>query len=295
MAKRFVNAISFLTIIKTPRGSTGDLSHIPGSMVYFPLAGLIIGIFLSLFFIVMNLFLPLAVTVILTVIFEAALTGAAHIDGLADMFDGVFSGRKDKKEILAIMKKSDVGVFGILAIVFTVILKTAVLYFFARSTLSGRVPDPGDITGFYVFLFFMPGFGRWSMNYMIANYKNARKGPGLARIFTQDKRKGRYFTVSSAYFFLLYLLLVPGGYALRVFLQEGTVWALSSCPVEAFRVHLFSAVLIIPSITILFIMLEGWFFTRRTKGVTGDIIGGISEITEIFFILASFLAVSLAY
>ena len=46
---------------------------------------------------------------------------------------------------------------------------------------------------------------------------------------------------------------------------------------------------------ILFIMFEGWFFTRRTKGVTGDIVGGISEITEVFFLLASFLAINYAY
>jgi adenosylcobinamide-GDP ribazoletransferase len=156
LGKRFINAIGFLTILKTPQPFTREERYISGSMIYFPLVGLIIGLFISVFFFVMNLFLPLILTVIFTVIFEVIITGAAHIDGLADMFDGVFSGRKKKEEILAIMKKSDVGMFGILAIVFTVILKIALLYFFAKNVMPARIPSPGDLTSFYVFLLFMP-------------------------------------------------------------------------------------------------------------------------------------------
>ncbi len=295
MGKRFINAIGFLTIIKTPQSFSREERYISGSMAYFPLAGLIIGFFMSLFFFLANLFLPLLLSVIFTVVFEVIVTGAAHIDGLADMFDGIFSGRKKKEEILAIMKKSDVGIFGILAIVFMVILKVALLYFFAKSAVPGRIPSPEDLTGFYVFLLFMPGFGRWSMNYMMASYKNARKGPGLARIFTDNRNKSKYFNISTIYFFLLYLLLVLGGNILKIYLRDGAVFGMSSCPIESFRIHLFAAVLLILSIMIILIMIQGWFFTRRTKGVTGDIVGGISEITEVLFLLVSFLALNYAY
>jgi adenosylcobinamide-GDP ribazoletransferase len=257
--------------------------------------GLIIGLFISVFFFAVNLFLPLLLSVIFTVIFEVIITGAAHIDGLADMFDGVFSGRKKKEEILAIMKKSDVGMFGILAIVFMVILKVALLYFFARTAVPAKIPLPGDLTGFYVFLLFMPGFGRWSMNYMMASYKNGRKGPGLAKIFTEDKNKSKYFNISTIYFFFLYLLLVLGGNILRIYLEDGAVFGMSSCPIESFRIHLFAAVLLVLAVMMLLIIIQGWFFTRRTKGVTGDIVGGISEITEVLFLLVSFLALNYAY
>ena len=141
----------------------------------------------------------------------------------------------------------------------------------------------------------MPGFGRWSMNYMITSYKNASRSKGLATIFTGDNKKGRYFTISTIYFFILYLLLVLGGNIIRVFLRDGAVFGISSCPIESFRIHLFSAVLIVLSVMILFIMSAGWFFTRRTKGITGDIIGGIGEITEVFFLMVSFLAISYVY
>lgn len=295
MGKRFINAVSFLTIIKTSEAFTREERHISGSMIYFPLVGLIIGLFLCLFFFMANLLFPLFLAVLFTVIFEIIITGAAHIDGLADMFDGLFSGKKDREEILAIMKKSDVGMFGILSIVFMVILKLALLYFFARGRAPAAIPGPEDLTGFYVFLLFMPGFGRWSMVYMLAGYKNARKGPGLAKVFTGDKNRTRYFKISTAYFFILYLLLVLGGSILRIYLEEGTVFGLSACPIESFRIHLFAAVLLILSFMVLFIMAEGWFFTRRIKGVTGDIAGGISEITEVLFLLVIYIAANYTY
>lgn len=45
------------------------------------------------------------------------ITGALHIDGLADTVDGIFSNR-DKDRILEIMKDSRIGTFGVLAIFF---------------------------------------------------------------------------------------------------------------------------------------------------------------------------------
>ena len=295
MGKRFINAVSFLTIIKTPEAFYRQEKDIAGSMVYFPLVGLMIGFFMCLSFFLLNLFLPLFLAVLFTVIFEIIITGGAHIDGLADMFDGLFSGKKDRKEILAIMKKSDVGMFGILSIVFMVILKLALLYFFALARSPAAMPGPEDLAGFYVFLLFMPGFGRWSMNYMLAGYKNAREGPGLAKVFTGDKNRSLYFNISSAYFFILYLILVLGGSILRIYLQEGAVFGLSACPIESFRIHLFAAVLLILSFMIMLIMAQGWFFTRRTKGVTGDIAGGTSEITEVIFLLAVFIIQNYIY
>ena len=80
---------------------------------------------------------------------------------------------------------------------------------------------------------------------MMANYKNARKGPGLAKIFTEDGSKAKYFNISTAYFFIIYLVLVLGGNILRVYLRDGAVFGNSSCPIESFRIHLFAAVLLI--------------------------------------------------
>jgi cobalamin synthase len=138
----------------------------------------------------------------------------------------------------------------------------------------------------------MPAFGRWCMTYLIASYKYARKGPGLAKIFTADRLKSRYFTISSIYFFLLYILLIIGGTVLRIYSVSGSFTALTACPLENFRIPLLSGLLLVPLITVFFTFLIGWFFTRRVKGVTGDIIGGASELIEVIFLLAGFLVMS---
>jgi adenosylcobinamide-GDP ribazoletransferase len=63
---------------------------------------------------------------LLSVVAGIALTGALHEDGLADTADGFFGGR-DREEKLAILRDSRHGTYGVLAIVMSVLLRTAAL------------------------------------------------------------------------------------------------------------------------------------------------------------------------
>ncbi|MEV0379869.1 adenosylcobinamide-GDP ribazoletransferase [Nonomuraea sp. NPDC050643] len=56
----------------------------------------------------------------------ALLTRGLHLDGLADLADGLGSG-KPAQQALDIMKKSDIGPFGVLTLVFTLIIQMAAL------------------------------------------------------------------------------------------------------------------------------------------------------------------------
>ena len=206
MGKKIINAFGFLTVFKIPATIAMDKKEVSGSLLYFPIVGLIIGIIISSSFFVLNLFLPLLLSVLLILVLEVSLTGAAHLDGLADMFDGIFSGKRDKDKILEIMKKSDVGVFGILSIVFLIILKTALIYYLFVSSRNGSMADHRGIFYFYATLVFMPAFGRWSMTYLLASYKNARSGSSLAKIFTESKQKRKCFIVSTIYLFLIFVI-----------------------------------------------------------------------------------------
>jgi adenosylcobinamide-GDP ribazoletransferase len=60
------------------------------------------------------------------VLASIALTGALHEDGLADTADGLLGGR-DRDHALAVMRDSRLGTFGVLAIVLSVLLRTAAL------------------------------------------------------------------------------------------------------------------------------------------------------------------------
>ena len=63
---------------------------------------------------------------LLSVLTAIALTGALHEDGLADTADGFFGGR-DREEKLAILRDSRQGTYGVLALVVSVLLRTAAL------------------------------------------------------------------------------------------------------------------------------------------------------------------------
>jgi len=56
----------------------------------------------------------------------ALLTGGLHLDGLADTADGLGS-RRPRDEALAIMRRSDVGPFGVTALLFTVLVQVTAL------------------------------------------------------------------------------------------------------------------------------------------------------------------------
>ena len=163
-------------------------------------------------------------TIIIMVGFEVVITGGIHIDGIADTFDGVFSGEKDSRKIQQIMKKGDVGVFGVLAIVFSVFLKVAFFYFIAkqlnvfRLLIFGTWDSPalsaGLITdmksflpGFLVFLtimIFTPVYGRLSMLYLFSRYEPAAGTKSLTSAF-KDKTNRDVFILSTVYISIIFI------------------------------------------------------------------------------------------
>jgi adenosylcobinamide-GDP ribazoletransferase len=274
---KFINALGFLTIIRIPGKYILKTKQISSSTVYFPVVGLIIGSLMALFYFAISFILPVFLSIILMLILEVFLTGGAHLDGLADMFDGAFSGKSDKNKIIEIMRKSDIGVYGILVVVFLVLLKISLLYYLAKI-------NPAYLPIFFIAVVFMPSFGRWSMVYLIARYRNAGGNASLARVFTDsgDRRKNLY--ISSIYMTLLFLISF-------VFLEYYCAGGKMYCAIFASRFEgiylvLFILIKALLVIAVLFLLLYliGWFFTRRIRGITGDIIGGISEIVELMFL-----------
>jgi len=274
---KFINALGFLTIIRIPDKYILEEKQISSSTVYFPVVGLIIGSFMALFYFAISFVLPVFLSIILMLILEVFLTGGAHLDGLADMFDGTFSGKSDKNKIIEIMRKSDIGVYGILSVIFLVLLKISLLYYLVKI-------NPAYMPIFFLAVVFMPSFGRWSMVYLVARYRNAGGNASLARVFTDSGNKRKNLYISSIYMTLSFLISFV---FLEYYCADGNMYCvIFDSRFEGIYLVLYILIKALLVIAVLFLLLYliGWFFTRRIRGITGDIIGGISETVELMFL-----------
>ncbi|MBT5549635.1 MAG: adenosylcobinamide-GDP ribazoletransferase [Nitrospina sp.] len=125
----FLSAIAFLTIIPLP---SRFLSIDGRQIIYFPLVGLIIGCLLCGVDQLLSLAPYPEIRIVGDVLLLVIISGALHLDGLADTADGFFSHRPRDK-ILEIMKDPRIGVMGVLTILFCVLLKLAAVAGIIRS------------------------------------------------------------------------------------------------------------------------------------------------------------------
>jgi adenosylcobinamide-GDP ribazoletransferase len=95
---------------------------------YWPLTGWLTGGLMAATLFVGSMYLPWVVAVVLAIVVRLLVTGALHEDGLADFFDGFGGGGSDRSRILAIMKDSHIGTYGVLGLVVYELLLTAALF-----------------------------------------------------------------------------------------------------------------------------------------------------------------------
>jgi len=138
----FFTAFQFLTIIPLPfrlKYQDGDMGR---SMRWFPLVGLAIGLLLAALHYCLMLIFPEQIAALLLIAALALVTGALHLDGLADVFDG-FGARGGRERFLAVMKDSSSGAIGIVALVLGLFLKyQALLYLPAGLKYGGIIIFP---------------------------------------------------------------------------------------------------------------------------------------------------------
>jgi adenosylcobinamide-GDP ribazoletransferase len=122
-------AVAFLT--RLPVGG-GALS--PRSALWFPLVGAALGALVGAAAIGLVELLPPLLAGALAVALELALTGALHVDGLADSADGL--GGRDREQALAIMRDHSLGAYGASALVLDLLAKAVAL---------GALAERGDV------------------------------------------------------------------------------------------------------------------------------------------------------
>src|SRR5512136_510374 len=90
-------AFQFLTLLPIRRSFTAGQTG--RSTVYFPLVGIAIGLVLAALNYLLSLVLPASVVNVLLVAALAAASGALHLDGLADTFDGIAGHRTAEQRL----------------------------------------------------------------------------------------------------------------------------------------------------------------------------------------------------
>ena len=118
----YIIAMQFQTIIPLPFSVRCEKEDLGRATACFPLVGLTIGALLA----VLNWLLapwlarPLLDALLITAL--AAVTGALHLDGLADVCDGL-AARGGRERFLAVMKDSHTGAVGAVGLVLGLLLK----------------------------------------------------------------------------------------------------------------------------------------------------------------------------
>lgn len=247
MFRNLITAVQFLTIFTVNKEYQDEERSLARSIVYFPIIGFLIGFILVNTDRLMTLLaMPHTITNVLLVALSVLITRALHIDGLADTLDGLMGGR-DQKSRLAIMKDSRLGTAGALGIFFVLFIK-----YLSLNNLFESEKVAALLTA--------PVLARWSQTLMVYNASYGRDN-GMGKAFVGQLRASG--------------------------LAAASVIAVGLSAFVVFRMDAHSLILVMSMLTgVLLLTFAGRrYFNRKLGGVTGDSIGAVSELNEVFVLL----------
>lgn len=273
MAVRFIKkhgqslvaAVQFLTRVPIPVQVPFEERTLARSVIYFPLAGALIGIITACAYGAVSLLLPPLPAAVTALAVWIALSGGLHVDGWMDTADGVLSHRSREK-MLEIMKDSRVGAMGVIAGVLLLLFKFALL-----AELAGPA-EPAGAAGIrfplavtdLAWLAMCPVWSRWWMGAAIRRYPNARQGQGMGALFHAVRRRHSL-----------------SGFVLAVILTAAIGCAAGLPLLYALAASAGFAVLAV----LAGLVFAGWL-SRKLGGLTGDTYGALNEWVEAVLLAA---------
>ncbi|CRY20129.1 adenosylcobinamide-GDP ribazoletransferase [Yersinia enterocolitica] len=213
----FLATLQFMTRIPVPERWTQGLAldNYERGIIGFPFIGLIVGVIGGVVFTLLAPWCGVPLAALGYVLALALVTGAFHLDGLADTCDGVFSARK-REQMLEIMRDSRLGTNGGLALIFIVVAKVLVV-----SELALRdAPMLLMLTAASV-------AGRTVIVLLMYRQRYAREGNGLGNIYI-GKVTGKQTLITLAGGAILTLLLGQGAALLALVISMVVVALLTT-------------------------------------------------------------------
>ncbi len=248
-----------LTILPVKPPTSVDRRTAGRAMTLSPLAGLVLAVLVGGPLLLVGELLaeeyadpPPLVLAVLAIGALALLTRGMHLDGLADVADGLGSGRRGEAA-LAIMKKSDIGPFGVVTLVLVLLLQVAAL---ATCLAAGQGPAA---------LLVALVLSRAMLVELCRGAWPAARPDGLGAVVAGSVT-GAHAVAGLA----LTVLCTLGGLLALQALDAGA-WEAGSWEVGAAMVAALAVFSLAPALG-----LAAWA-SRRFGGVTGDVYGAVVE------------------
>lgn len=252
-----IAAFQFLTRLPIPVQINYTHLVFRRSVIFYPLAGCVIGLLLLMAGQGLSLFLPAMPAAVLLLGLWVILTGGLHLDGLMDTADGILSHRP-REQMLEIMKDSRVGAMGVIVAVLHLLLKFTLL-----CTLLEIYQRDGGGNGYFL-LAIIPIWSRWFMTAAIQGWPYARKESGLGSFFQGVSRE--YVLIS----FLVALLITTMVLGFTHTSLDTAIWPVVLCFAGC-------------------TFISGWlmatYISRKLGGLTGDTYGALNELLEAVLLL----------
>lgn len=131
----FLAALGLLTRLPLPARYAAHEHQAEHAAIWFPAVGLLIGALLALVAFCAGR-LDTWLAALLTLLAWVWVTGALHLDGLADTFDALGAGHGDRRRLLLVLADPHVGSFGVVAIVLLIAAKLVLLAGVVRLDVS---------------------------------------------------------------------------------------------------------------------------------------------------------------
>lgn len=256
--KRFLTAVQFFTRIPVPGWVGFSQEQLDASARYFPWVGLLVGAFgAAVFAATVALTGSVMVAVLLSTTATILVTGAFHEDGFADACDGFGGGLGDRERILTIMKDSRIGAYGAIGIGLMLALKCAALVELAQTSAHSVAAA----------LLFAHVFSRWCALLAMRLLPHAEHvGAKLKPLATQIGWGG------------LLVGLVP----LAMLAARVPTWRVG--------IPLIATLLL----GVLLSLVAVAYFKRRLGGYTGDCLGALQQVCEVWVYLGLVIGLNLS-
>lgn len=138
--RSLILATQFLTRLPTPQLRDFTPRELASSAQWFPTVGVVVGTLIALMA-WLGLHIDSWLGALLGLLMWMWVTGGLHLDGLADLADGLGAAHRSPERLLAVMRDPHLGAFGVMALIAQLLSKLVLLQIALHSTVFAQLSD----------------------------------------------------------------------------------------------------------------------------------------------------------